>query len=172
MRGTGLTTWGPTDDHRFSPACAGNRALVSTAPAILSVQPRVCGEQELVQDNVDELDGSAPRVRGTGRQARRRAGLRRFSPACAGNSYSTLDARGYSSVQPRVCGEQLYSSCGMISIAGSAPRAPDRRCWQWPRWLRYSPQSCRARAADRGRRLLSALAPSAHHRPNPAQHDR
>ena len=130
MRGTGLTTWGPTDDHRFSPACAGNRALVSTAPAILSVQPRVCGEQQGLRRLRQPTDGSAPRVRGTDDHGVFFGARERFSPACAGNS--GIDRRAIQrprrtyrlarTVQPRVCGKQAVKNAGRLTSPGSAPR--------------------------------------------------
>ena len=52
--------------HRIIPACAGNR-LPGAAPADERADhPRVCGEQKRTTGWVQVVDGSSPRVRGTG----------------------------------------------------------------------------------------------------------
>ena len=145
--------FGSSHSRRFIPACAGNSRLSITCKAfrsgssprvrgtakaarsrialVISVHPRVCGEQcdcklTATDRTVDCRDGSSPRVRGTvtilimcavlcGSSPRvrgtvllchcRRA-LSRFIPACAGNSSSFATARSRLAVHPRVCGEQ------------------------------------------------------------------
>ena len=58
------------------------------APAIMAVQPRVCGEQRALIDYNVNYVGSAPRVRGTEHCFTRATVSIRLSPACAGNSYT------------------------------------------------------------------------------------
>ena len=71
--------------NRFSPACAGNRHSAKSSTERNPVQPRVCGEQEVLPSRSVFSIGSAPRVRGTVLAGFWRLSSARFSPACAGN---------------------------------------------------------------------------------------
>ena len=72
VRGTDAVVAAPRNFNRFSPARAGNRSP-TTAPAIsCTVQPRACGEQSAYTLIAGLFRGSAPRVRGTADQHRRR----------------------------------------------------------------------------------------------------
>ena len=53
---------------RFIPACAGNSPRIRRVRVTDPVHPRVCGEQENVNNVVYLRDGSSPRVRGTANQ--------------------------------------------------------------------------------------------------------
>ena len=78
-----------------------------------AVHPRVCGEQLSVDDQVSNVAGSSPRVRGTGVIEQIRGIPIRFIPACAGNSASSTLLGAFSTVHPRVCGEQtFFVTCG------------------------------------------------------------
>ena len=70
---------------RFIPACAGNSRLMQFYDLVLSVHPRVCGEQVAEYAKKIAENGSSPRVRGTAhvQEAKRVRPL--FIPACAGN---------------------------------------------------------------------------------------
>ena len=72
----------------------------------MAVHPRVCGEQLGSVALLLNVSGSSPRVRGTERVSPAQVYLKRFIPACAGNS--EVQARDCldTSVHPRVCGEQ------------------------------------------------------------------
>ncbi len=106
VRGTGLNGRLKLNDGRFSPACAGNGVGHWPLHWIQPVQPRVCGERNVMASAVPLAAGSAPRVRGTGCRTSAPAAARRFSPACAGNG-SPRALRGWQCpVQPRVCGER------------------------------------------------------------------
>ena len=60
--------------------------MVSASAALLvTVHPRVCGEQDIVQGALHGMGGSSPRVRGTGFRCQLPARDSRFIPACAGN---------------------------------------------------------------------------------------
>ncbi len=87
---------------RFIPACAGNRPSPAVAAFEAPVHPRVCGEQLLRHQGETLLDGSSPRVRGTG-----------WHPAIE---------ELVTAVHPRVCGEQAASRPGLTPRAGSSPR--------------------------------------------------
>ncbi len=71
--------------------------------------------------------GSAPRVRGTPAEARSRPGLRRFSPACAGNAAPRRTCSRRLTVQPRVCGERRSCRFRKPRCSGSAPRVRGTR---------------------------------------------
>ncbi len=90
---------------RFSPACAGNTARMSSPIPIASVQPRVCGEHARIGYKGRVGSGSAPRVRGTPGVGFTITGATRFSPACAGNTARLAIPARHWAVQPRVCGE-------------------------------------------------------------------
>ena len=148
VRGTQLRRGRSHVHHRFIPACAGNSLPWWARQRTPTVHPRVCGE--LVEDVplATPSTGSSPRVRGTPRAEPRRAGRRRFIPACAGNSYeevlAQLLADGSSprvrgtrprstprtrprAVHPRVCGE-LGPAAGYASaLTGSSPRVRGTR---------------------------------------------
>ena len=106
VRGTELRAALIVCDHRFIPACAGNRRLERSHPRSASVHPRVCGEQRFGIKHITPPPGSSPRVRGTvvGFLAPVKCG--RFIPACAGNSARRQRSCASRPVHPRVCGEQ------------------------------------------------------------------
>ncbi len=111
MRGTGGRPGTARRRLRFSPAHAGNsvppnymiffwpvqpRACgeqqADAATSEPTVQPRACGEQQPQDHRRERQDGSAPRMRGTADTSLVSIGLRRFSPAHAGNSSSMLSS--------------------------------------------------------------------------------
>ncbi len=71
-----------------------------------SVQPRVCGERPPQRAVGGKVNGSAPRVRGTGTALLAGIVNVRFSPACAGNGLARAFSSKARPVQPRVCGER------------------------------------------------------------------
>ena len=107
---------------RFIPACAGNSARNCSSSARASVHPRVCGEQLEALWKYSDPGGSSPRVRGTDRTRSPQHLLRRFIPACAGNSRLCAFSSITSTVHPRVCGEQSYSPPSIARDDGSSPR--------------------------------------------------
>ena len=107
---------------RFIPACAGNSASAGAIIPAPSVHPRVCGEQNTSQLGLRKLAGSSPRVRGTVRRRRTRRHQRRFIPACAGNSMTTIRQPLSWAVHPRVCGEQYIFHFVNVCDCGSSPR--------------------------------------------------
>jgi len=64
----GTAAYAPPGDRytRFIPACAGNRKMNYNSNCLLTVHPRVCGEQEPMKQSRLAMRGSSPRVRGTG----------------------------------------------------------------------------------------------------------
>ena len=82
----------------------------------------MCGEQKsrLVTSRV--VEGSSPRVRGTGQSLTSKYSKAGIIPACAGNSRhfrrTLLSCRDH----PRVCGEQTSSVARAALTKGSSPR--------------------------------------------------
>ena len=108
--------------RRFIPACAGNAPGRASVMARRSVHPRVCGERRVPVVVPPEKTGSSPRVRGTLRSPGLPAKHRRFIPACAGNARPPAACPPRLPVHPRVCGERLTPSRGVMADAGSSPR--------------------------------------------------
>ncbi len=107
---------------RFIPACAGNvlpRDLSGFKP---SVHPRVCGERDCAEMNLNLSHGSSPRVRGTYPLPSPTIHPGRFIPACAGNVVGSVSASHKRPVHPRVCGERVVAMKYLISNCGSSPR--------------------------------------------------
>ena len=124
---------------RFSPACTGN--TLSPRMTIKPVQPRVYGEYIPPMVGFHTVFGSAPRVRGIQGLGHSDCLIKRFSPACTGNTTESIAsgsaprvrgilpwpfrarmARMAAAVQPRVCGEYPVCVINCLGYAGSAPR--------------------------------------------------
>ncbi len=71
---------------RITPACAGNRVLTRNVRNGSRDHPRVCGEQGVDQLSAALVQGSPPRVRGTGIEGIYVIMIAWITPACAGNS--------------------------------------------------------------------------------------
>src|SRR5690554_3569756 len=92
-----------------------------------AVQPRGCGERQLISVAVQSPRGSAPRVRGTPSPRQSLQSEARFSPAGAGNAAISFDDINESTVQPRGCGERINTTHPLVHHAGSAPRVRGTR---------------------------------------------
>ena len=104
-RGTRLATHRRRLDGRFIPAHAGNtvtRYLLQIEP---TVHPRSRGEQLSEGGHAAFTLGSSPLTRGTQRESARKAALRRFIPAHAGNTPQQVGHWSIPSVHPRSRGE-------------------------------------------------------------------
>ena len=109
-------------DMRFIPAYAGNTNMISISFATPSVHPRVCGEHQRQNLDLDSPDGSSPRMRGT--HEHRASGHRRgwFIPAYAGNTAGDPCPPLPFAVHPRVCGEHELADVLIRILNGSSPR--------------------------------------------------
>ncbi len=127
VRGTRSSSPRTPGGCRFIPACAGNSKAAVRSAASTPVHPRVCGELAVITATLRSSYGSSPRVRGTriGRSTRR--WLRRFIPACAGNSPSPWMASAKPAVHPRVCGELDAAVRVFRDADGSSPRVRGTR---------------------------------------------
>ena len=145
----------------FSPACAGNSPDYGAMSLCVTVQPRVCGEQDRQAHVSPACGGSAPRVRGTVPARCPAWGYTRFSPACAGNRGSTPGSFRSMSVQPRVCGEQCAARSASACRLGSAPRVRGTEQFQQRdgRKSRFSPACAGNRATSSRNATASAVQP-------------
>ena len=114
---------------RITPACAGNSAVLVKDPVTVKDHPRVCGEQGLIAAGMAYLDGSPPRVRGTGLPALETLLPDRITPACAGNRKMGTPRLYRTTDHPRVCGEQLKSHPKARPVLGSPPRVRGTATW-------------------------------------------
>jgi len=122
VRGTGRPTFRPVCWQRFIPACAGNSCSRRLWEPQSPVHPRVCGEQQCCALAESGCFGSSPRVRGTDSAGVIATGIRRFIPACAGNSRFHGPPPEHQPVHPRVCGEQHIADPDSNLGDGSSPR--------------------------------------------------
>ncbi len=127
VRGT-LPRYEPTGERtRFIPACAGNTRGCNGHFVRESVHPRVCGEHEAIAEKTPGADGSSPRVRGTRVSIPCDFELRRFIPACAGNTQAWARSEFGETVHPRVCGEHSAVERYPRFMFGSSPRVRGTR---------------------------------------------
>ena len=122
VRGTGWTARRHVPTFRFIPACAGNRLPPALTTTIVTVHPRVCGEQRAATPDDERARGSSPRVRGTAGSHNAVESGARFIPACAGNSRPGAPVADLYAVHPRVCGEQGAATDLDVRHSGSSPR--------------------------------------------------
>ncbi len=131
-RGTRLKRGVMPHSHRFIPACAGNTSTKPRRAVLFSVHPRVRGEHEIKYLRRDVDYGSSPRARGTRNMPLPSSDVKRFIPACAGNTYSCQPCRRGMPVHPRVRGEHYPCQLPSLQLRGSSPRArgtPDIAIW-------------------------------------------
>ena len=122
VRGTAATLQRDGLAGRFIPACAGNGRERDEDTTRCTVHPRVCGERLCYVSVAVLLDGSSPRVRGTGRHAAAPSRVAWFIPACAGNGSPPAVESSARPVHPRVCGERRNNGSFATLPTGSSPR--------------------------------------------------
>ncbi len=134
-RGTRGDARGFSSLQRFIPAHAGNTRHPPPPGAVSPVHPRARGEHKEAFGAGAADDGSSPRTRGTPGSAAGRAGLCRFIPAHAGNTFAASAAARDAAVHPRARGEHAGNVMFSAGSAGSSPRTrgtrPDERHGGW-----------------------------------------
>jgi len=126
-RGTPAPGIDPRRGQRFIPACAGNAQPFHQPSPPASVHPRVRGERGIGEDRPAYRVGSSPRARGTPELKRCHPPVRRFIPACAGNTCPWMCMLPAWPVHPRVRGERGSFVIANRDGPGSSPRARGTR---------------------------------------------
>ena len=106
VRGTVALSISLFGSTRITPACAGNSFEPRAIAWYHGDHPRVCGEQLFFSWLSSFVRGSPPRVRGTVFESPGGGGIKRITPACAGNSERVPPWQFSKTDHPRVCGEQ------------------------------------------------------------------
>ena len=112
--------------HGSIPACAGKTFEALTTEKVKEVDPRVCGEDRSDPDRPRPGWGRSPRVRGRPVQAQLWNIDGRSIPACAGKTCQNLNEPRATTVDPRVCGEDLASVQALTISPGRSPRVRGR----------------------------------------------
>ena len=126
-RGTPFWAPGPHRQVWFIPACAGNTCRGLVAGMVSSVHPRMRGEHASVANLWTCPAGSSPHARGTLSRAGRGSTVRRFIPACAGNTADRRAACWGQLVHPRMRGEHSMPGPCSMACTGSSPHARGTR---------------------------------------------
>ena len=88
----------------------------------MAAHPRVGGENDWTEPNIELMPGSSPRGRGKRGGRHRNVCRRRLIPAWAGKTYAHRDSPTWHRAHPRVGGEnQLSETCIIVGV-GSSPR--------------------------------------------------
>ena len=108
--------------RRFIPARAGNTGTRRKNSRTAPVHPRAGGEHVPLLLLLHPGGGSSPRGRGTRTSCCAPGWYRRFIPARAGNTSSSMIRRCSIPVHPRAGGEHICLRVIMCSLDGSSPR--------------------------------------------------
>ena len=106
----------------ITPARAGKSRRLYRFVCYVGDHPRACGEKLMHPDLAEELPGSPPRVRGKEQGGGREESEKGITPARAGKSPISQNARGVSRDHPRACGEKVDEVLINESLLGSPPR--------------------------------------------------
>ena len=104
------------------PACAGKTLSTHFWRARPTAHPRVCGENGALDQQVDQVVGSSPRVRGKPHPRRALRNPGRLIPACAGKTAPPRSTPSRRTAHPRVCGENAGVTMHSLRHRGSSPR--------------------------------------------------
>ena len=122
-RGTQGRWWSRCPPRRFIPACAGNTTTLREQTLAGTVHPRLRGEHIGTSAGSAKPSGSSPPARGTQVLQREEEKLRRFIPACAGNTDSRRSGPSARTVHPRLRGEHGGVASARHRWNGSSPPA-------------------------------------------------
>ena len=143
--------------HRFIPACAGNSPFAVAGRRPRAVHPRVCGELIIASSTANASAGSSPRVRGTRKLPVRAQQVRRFIPACAGNSTRDCNEDGeHDGSSPRVRGTPRIR-CWRTVVVRFIPACAGNSCCRSTSWCSDSVHPRVCGELVRRRRVGSAL---------------
>ena len=89
---------------------------------VRAVHPHGCGERNLKEAVMREIDGSSPRVWGTLSETAEPNLASRFIPTGVGNACVGADAFALAAVHPHGCGERVADKEAGFIPFGSSPR--------------------------------------------------
>ena len=112
----------------------------------------MCGELRPQAGGPAPLRGSSPRVRGTPSHPRVQRIVRRFIPACAGNSRWASGGACSATVHPRVCGELLRCFHAHFRCRRFIPACAGNSGGKHRRVVRFAGSSPRVRGTRQARR--------------------
>ena len=112
---------------RITPAYAGKTFSLPSSSGRFQDHPRVCGENPVLREARDEIDGSPPRMRGKRKMDGRSGAEERITPAYAGKTSMPCSTARFISDHPRVCGENGKNIPTLTLTAGSPPRMRGKR---------------------------------------------
>ena len=116
VRGKGSAMRTTRAGTRITPACAGKSCRSHPRRKTPRDHPRVCGEKNDSFSAGGTIAGSPPRVRGKVLRHDLRPARRRITPACAGKRQRTRYSQCSYRDHPRVCGEKLSTTAGIVSL--------------------------------------------------------
>ena len=112
---------------RIIPAHAGQTARNRGGGSVPADHPRACGANAPVDDLVECLVGSSPRMRGKHAGGAGHRVRRRIIPAHAGQTSTDVARSVVVSDHPRACGANLIAAVALILAFGSSPRMRGKR---------------------------------------------
>ena len=126
LRAVGVVGW-------ITPACAGRTGRGRGPGSGPTDHPRMRGEDDERQFNINPGGGSPPHARGGHPHIDLVARLDRITPACAGRTVWPDNATRILSDHPRMRGEDILAAVRVLLSSGSPPHArggprPTRRC--------------------------------------------
>ena len=138
---------------RYNPACAGTTFASLTVRTEISIQPRVCGDYDVIHGRILQAHDTTPRVRGLHCSILLPCICHRYNPACAGTTPKSALEASLSSIQPRVCGDYQPSVPLSIVTPDTTPRVRGLLCAQSSvaNAVRYNPACAGTTDHDCGR---------------------
>ena len=118
--------------RRFIPALAGNTSRHPVPGSRRTVHPRAGGEHLAVDNAVRLATGSSPRWRGTRLTQHTAAPRRRFIPALAGNTSTSVSLLSRLSVHPRAGGE--HTKCNLLIRRVNSEQLESTKLLDRKRW--------------------------------------
>ena len=110
------------DIFGITPAGAGKTRKRKLLPELSEDHPRRCGENYILNCEVEHLAGSPPQVRGKPITEAFKADIDRITPAGAGKTVTRQSASIFKQDHPRRCGENLTLGQPSIVARGSPPQ--------------------------------------------------
>ena len=108
--------------QRNIPAYAGKTEAVDSAKCGQGEHPRVCGENDQVEELLQSGQGTSPRMRGKRRHTTCDFATWRNIPAYAGKTAIVALVYAVAQEHPRVCGENQGRRAGTLEELGTSPR--------------------------------------------------